>query len=744
MKIKLKNIITPFLIFTSLQALFGLRCFADSGNQAATAATALARRIVPSMAGNIVFVQSLQGSGKDFFELESKNGKVVITGNNSNSMAVGLNHYLKYYCLVSVTWNIGDNISVPVAMPVITDKIHQNARVQNRFFLNYCTLGYTMPWWQWKDWEWFIDWMALNGVNMPLAITGEEAVWYNVWKKLGLSDLEIRSFFTGPAFLPWHRMANIDHWDGPLPQSWIAGQAELQKLIVKRERQLGMNPILPAFAGHVPEVLKAKYPSSKISSLGNWGGFSKEYHSYFLDPFDPLFPKIQKEFLTEQTRLFGTGHIYGTDPFNEVTPPSLEPDYLASSSKTIYTSMQAVDPQSKWLQMGWMFYFAKQKWTQPRVEAFLKAVPQGKMILLDYYCDKQEVWKISNKFYGQPYLWCYLGNFGSNTMLEGNLSEVENSMENAFVNGGNNMWGIGSTLEGFGVNEVMYAYVLEKAWSSGPVDTHRWITNWAKTRCGKNDTLVSKAWDVLDNKIYKQAAALGQGTLTNSRPSFGENDSWPANPKINYDNRDLLKVWQLLNRAANENSPAVYNYDLVNIGRQVLGNYFFELRNRFKEAYNKHEHDKLKAAGGQMLDLINDMDKLLATNTNFLMGKWINDARALGINEVEKKYYERDARSILTTWGPQGGELTDYANRNWAGLTKDYYGKRWAMFIDDVIQADGNNKLFDQKAFNKRSSEFEWNWTMGHNDFSSVPIGNSLMISKALCEKYQGQISDVN
>ncbi|MEI3155517.1 MAG: alpha-N-acetylglucosaminidase TIM-barrel domain-containing protein [Odoribacter sp.] len=55
--------------------------------------------------------------------------------------------------------------------------------MDKRFFLNYCTFGYTMAWWQWRDWERFIDWMALNGVNMPLAITGQEAIWLKVWKK---------------------------------------------------------------------------------------------------------------------------------------------------------------------------------------------------------------------------------------------------------------------------------------------------------------------------------------------------------------------------------------------------------------------------------------------------------------------------------------------------------------------------------------------------------------------------------
>ena len=82
-----------------------------------------------------------------------------------------------------------------------------------------------MTWWKWSDWEHFIDWMALNGINMPLAITGQEAIWYKVWSKLGLTDEEIRGYFTGPAHLPWHRMCNLDGWQSPLPKEWLSSQA---------------------------------------------------------------------------------------------------------------------------------------------------------------------------------------------------------------------------------------------------------------------------------------------------------------------------------------------------------------------------------------------------------------------------------------------------------------------------------------------------------------------------------------
>ncbi len=56
----------------------------------------------------------------------------------------------------------------------------------------------------------------LHGVNMPLALVGYEAILARVWKKMGLTDEEINSYFVGPAHLPWMRMGNISGVDGPL------------------------------------------------------------------------------------------------------------------------------------------------------------------------------------------------------------------------------------------------------------------------------------------------------------------------------------------------------------------------------------------------------------------------------------------------------------------------------------------------------------------------------------------------
>lgn len=703
----------------------------------ASTAQALVKRIAPKFANAVVFHQEKSTDQKDYYQLQYQDGQLHITANSANSMAVGFNYYLKNYCKTSVSWFADNQIVLPNKMPVFSGVIKNEARVENRFFLNYCTFGYTMPWWKWRDWERFIDWMALNGVNLPLAITGQEKIWLNVWKKFGLTDQEIRSFFTGPAYLPWHRMANIDHWEGPLPMSWIDEQAALQKRILERARSFNMKPVLPAFAGHVPKALKNKFPNAKITSLGEWGNFSEHYQSYFLDSFDPLFNQIQEEFLKEQTKEFGTDHIYGTDPFNEVTPPSWEPQYLADVSKHIYQSLTNVDKEAKWLQMGWIFYFMQDKWTNERIKAYLQAVPQDKMIMLDYFCDNTEVWKRTDSFFGQPYIWSYLGNFGGNTTLHGNLKDVDEKLENTFRNGGKNLWGIGATLEGFGNNPVMYEFVLDKAWAKGN-SMQSFVQNYADVRISKENLKAQEAWKILSEKIYIDYSDVGKGDLTNSKPSFKGHFNWTVNPNIKYQNKDLLQAWALLIKA--NGSTDTYNDDLTVVGKQVLGNLFVKYRDDFALAYEAKDLSKLKQQGQKMLELIQDIDQLLASNKNSLVGKWIEDAKTITHLSSEKAYYEKDARKIITVWGEKGRDLNDYANRSIAGLMKDYYGGRWKIFIDDAISAVEQGKTLDEKELLNKVNEFSWNWSEAQNVYSSKPKGNTKKISEKLYQKYFNQV----
>jgi len=144
-----------------------------------------------------------------------------------------------------------------------------------------------MIWWDWNRWEQEIDWMAMNGINLALAFTGQELIWYKLFKLYNLDDDDIYSFFSGPGFLAWNRMGNVKGFGGKLDFNWMNNQYELGKKIINRMRELNIKTVLPAFAGHLPSGFKLKYPNSNVILSPNWGSFDTQYCCVdFLDPSD--------------------------------------------------------------------------------------------------------------------------------------------------------------------------------------------------------------------------------------------------------------------------------------------------------------------------------------------------------------------------------------------------------------------------------------------------------------------------
>ncbi|MDP9081452.1 MAG: alpha-N-acetylglucosaminidase [Bacteroidota bacterium] len=696
-------------------------------------------RLLPGKLSYFILKTIPATASRDSFYVQSQGDKILIEATNPLSMAKGLNYYLKNYCHISVSWYADEAIVVPTKLPAIDRPTGQPCRFDKRFFLNYCTFGYTTLWWQWRDWERMIDWMALNGINMPLAITGQEYIWQRVWKKFGMTDEQSRAFFTGPSHLPWQRMGNLDRWLGPLPQSFIDGQFALQKQILQRERSLGMKPILPAFAGHVPKDLIAKFPNMKVTDLGSYDT-GPENDAYFLDPMDPLFVKIQKAYLSEQEKLLGTDHYYGADPFNEMNPPSWEPAYLASVSKTIYNGMKAVDPNATWVQMGWTFYYDRKHWTNPRLEAMIKAVPPNKMLLLDYFCEQTEVWRLTDGFFNAPYIWCYLGNFGGNTQLAAPLLKVSKLLPAAEKDPNHRqMDGIGTTLEGFGVNQFMFEWLFDYAWNANAANVNDWMKQYADSRGGHHDEVSQSAWlKVLPVVYNSQVSGIGLGNMIQSEPMLKGHGDYSSLSNYDYSALSNILPSFFMADSASKASPQ-YQRDLALVEKQVLVNLASSFRDSIGKAYYAKDTRNFEKLTKLFTSLCDDVDLVASTQPDLLLGSWIAKARAFGATPAEKNFYEKDARVLITTWGGEANVNTDYAAKDWSGLIKTYYKARWELFFDYLRKTINAGTPPDMKEFGMQRAKLEWQW-VGKNEteqsFSSQPQGDVLKICSDLYKKW--------
>ena len=110
----------------------------------------------------------------------------------------------------------------------------------------------------------------------------------------------------------------------------------------------------------------------------------------------------------------------------------------------------------------------------------------------------------------------------------------------------------------------------------------------------------------------------------------------------------------------------------------------------------------------------------------------------------EARYYEQNARNLITTWSDKDQLLNDYASRTWAGLTKTFYGKRWSLFFEAVNEALDEGKAFDEDRFSvyrdKVTTYERYWWQACLGRFSERPVGDSRQVAAELVSKYREHV----
>ena len=618
------------------------------------------------------FVIEQVKSPTDFFELDQKGDKVVIRGNNYVSIATGVNWYLKYYAGIQLSWN-GMTAQLPAVLPAVPQKERHETDLKYRYDFNYCTYSYTMAFWDWDRWEKEIDWMALHGINLPLAVVGADVVWYNVLTKLGYTKDEINEFIAGPAFQGWWLMNNLEGWGGPNPDSWYKQRETLQKQILKRMREYGIRPLLPGYSGMVPHNAKERL-GLNVSDPGLWCGYRRPA---FLQPTDPRFNEIADLYYKEMSRLYGKADFYSMDPFHE--GGNVAGVDLNAAGQAIWGAMKKANPKAVWVAQAWQ--------ANPR-QKMIENLPAGDLIVLDLFAesrpqwgDPESTWYRKEGFGKHDWLYCMLLNYGGNVGLHGKMKHVIDEFYKAKTSSfGKTMKGVGMTMEGSENNSVMFELLCELPWRPARFDKDEWLKNYTVARYGKADKAVQDAWLLLSNTIYNcPAKNTQQGTHESvfcGRPDYDvyQVSSW-SEMEPYYKPEDIIRAAGIMLSAADRfKGNNNFEYDLIDIVRQAVAEKGRLVYPIMIDAYKAGEKELFAASSQRFLDLILLQDKLLAARPEFKVGTWIEKARNLGTTPEEKDLYEWNARVQVTTWGNRvaadEGGLRDYAHKEWNGLLR--------------------------------------------------------------------------
>lgn len=720
---KKRNLLIAFMLFIALQ-LF-----------AATPIDGLLERIDKG-ASRKILTETVR-SDRDFFEITSKNGKPLIRGNNYVSIASGINWYLKYSVGVHLTWN-SMHASLPATLPLVQGVERHETDIKHRYYLNYCTLSYSMAFWDWKRWEQELDWMALHGINLCLDIVGTDVVWRNVLLKLGYTKDEANQFIAGPAFQAWWLMNNLEGWGGPNSDNWYQQRERLQKQIMKRMKELGINVCLPGYSGMVPHDAKQRL-GLDVADPGKWNDYKRPA---FLQPTSKRFAEIASIYYKEQQRLYGKTDFYSMDPFHE--GGNAGGVDLRKAGEAIMGAMKTVNPKAVWV---------VQAWGACPYPAMIKHLNNGDMLVLDLYSenrpqwgDPESTWYRKEGFNGHDWAFCMLLNFGGNVGMFGKLQHVVDeyykARQSKFVS---TMKGVGLTMEGIENNPIMYELVSELPWRDAKFSWKEWLHDYVEARYGNiNNAKVHDAWLLLARSVYGAGAKIvEQGcheSVLCARPALDvyQVSSWSEMEEF-YNPDDVINAARLMVEASREvKANANFRYDLVDVTRQAIAEQARYVYDEIVAAYKAKDRKMFDYTTKRFLDILLQQDRLLSSMPDFMVGRWLRSARNMGLNDQERNHYEWNARVQITTWGnrsaAESGGLREYAHKEWNGVLADFYYPRWKAYFETLAATlDGKPmKNIDFYAMDEK-------WTLQHNVYPSEAQGNPVEYAKTAFENVFGK-----
>ncbi len=673
--------------------------------------------------------------GKDTYSVFCENNKIIICGNCKISQAMGYYAYLKAYCGVNLSHCGNTEINVTSA-PLFEGKLEKVIPQKKRAYLNYCTLGYSFAFWKWDKWEKEIDFMAMNGINMPLTVVGNEAVWYYTMRDFTYSETGALSFISGPGFWPWQMMNNITGYFSLTDVKYIESRVELGKKIIDREVELGMTPIQQGFSGMVPKTLTKLFNKLRLQYVPSWCNFPMTYQ---LDPTDPVFKKFGTALLEKQRQLFGAYHYYACDPFHENEPALKTKDYLWKVGRAIDNMYKEFDKDSVWVMQSWSLR-----------EQIVKAVPKERLLILDLDGTKHSQ---SDEFWGYDFILGNLHNFGDRNSLHGSIKHLA---DNPYAKlECDNCIGTGLFMEGVFQNPLYYDLAFQMLTESDKINLEDWLRNYAYRRYGSREKVLVDAVNALYESCYNENC-IGRetGSVICARPATELKHTAPNDHReLRYDNKTLYKAASLLLSSENSTKDG-FAFDACDLVRQVLSNYASVLYDKAMYGFENRDVNIFERASNGFLKICDELDELLQTRPELTLHEHLKEAKELAFTEKDQQNFELNLLTQITLWGPIMDTVNyDYAWKEWGGLIKTYYSKRWQSFFERLAyefprrgrfstttrKQHCERNIYRGNSFYKNYAEFEKKWLSTANP-DAPSEENTVEVASRLLEKYRKAI----
>lgn len=676
------------------------------------------------------FVIEEDGQG-DHFTLSQAADKIRIAANCGVSAAMGLNHYLKYFCNVQVTQQT-KQVKMPDKMPAIAEKISVKSPYEVRYAYNYCTLSYTMPFFGYEQWQRELDYLFLNGVNLILDLTATEALWVSYLQKLGYSADDAKNYVCGYCYKAWWLMGNLEGYGGPVSDAWVSDTLEMARRNQRYMTVMGAQPALQTFVGAMPEsfgrLAKAHLLEKGFSDVtaymapqGLWaGGFVRP--NVLKTTYDG-YSYLAKLFYDTQNEIYGqVSDYYCGDVCHEggIIPEDLsKPEMSAKILRELLDS----NPNSVWMLQGW--------WSNPHKEVLdgFGSYRKDHIIILDLASLANPKWNNTKnwdgaEFGGTGWIYCNLHNYGGRPGMHGKLKKTMELMVEANDNS-TLMKGIGITPEGTFDDPVVYDLFWEMGWRDQKFDINAWLCHYVRRRYGVDEPILRRAWRLFCQTVYGIDSCDGTSKNNVINDDACLDMKYCTGPyfKIPYDRATFEKGVSLFMQKADElTDNEGYVYDAQDLMRMVLTiatDDYFEI---MKRAFALGDATLLKAYGDRYLEAMHLISHCATFNRDELLGNWIgraydwmSDARTGDYDDFDRDLMTMNAKILITTWA--SSSIANYGNRQYNGLMEDYYIRMWEELINKAVTAIKNGESV-RAHLGPRCFEIGWEFNLAGKTYA--------------------------
>ena len=391
--------------------------------------------------------------------------------------------------------------------------------------------------------------------------------------------------------------------------------------------------------------------------------------------------------------------------------------------------MVAAHAESIFVLQGWAFVGGPSSfWTLERVRSYLAPVPLTKMLVLDLNSDSSPVYQDYQGYFGHYFAYNGLIVFGGRRGIYGRLDALGSAIYAARASYPS-LVGVGITPEAIDQALPAFDILLEASWRAAPLgDAGPWLQGYAARRYGASGApaaLVAAAYTLLHNATFR--AGGPDLSVYEKLPRLGAAMTRGTNASGALEAARLL----LAAAAAMPRAPSTLVYDAMDLVRGAGAALHSDLVSLLSQRYAVGP----AAAGGAApaaaalaslaaaaSALLADLDAVLAMDQNFMLGGFVERARALGAAVGAPQLFVRDAKMLVSTWTEDGlafgGQINDYSSRNgWAGLVGAYYAPRWALFMEVLVNATATGAAPDWAAWRAANAALQARWV---NDTATV------------------------